>query len=64
MFESYWSSFPNKQSQKCSIHRCEKALYKYFKAAIALLYSFRENSLTALDLPKIEKEIKLVINLL
>ena len=42
MLESAWSSFSINQSQKC----------------VSLLYVFPENSLTALDSPKTEKEIK------
>ena len=59
MFESHWSSFSINQSQKFLILWSEKALYKYFKAPMALLYGYPENTLTAPDSPKIEKEIKL-----
>ena len=59
MFENDWSAFCINQSQKYSIRRREKALYKYFKSPMALLYGFAENSLTAQDSPKIEKEIQL-----
>ena len=40
-------------------HTYEKGLYKYFKAPLALLCGFPERSLTALNSPKIEKEMKL-----